>query len=682
MARVVGSNPIAPTNTTSSTRLCLFNISFNKWPFVGATTERNGLKMPQITLPDGSQRQYDNPVSILEIANDIGPGLGKAAIAGEIDNRLFDVSHILESDYHLRIITEKDPEGLEIIRHSCAHLMAQAVKRLYPEAQVTIGPVIEDGFFYDFAYERPFTPEDLEAIEAKMFEIAKEDLQVTRKILSRNDAVDFFHELGEDYKAQIIEAIPDNEKLSLYQQGEFTDLCRGPHVPNTGKLKAFKLTKLAGAYWRGDSRNEMLQRIYGTGWPDKKILRQYLNRLAEAEKRDHRKIARKLDLLHFQEEAPGMVFWHEKGWTIYRIIENYIRDRVEDAGYQEIHTPLIIDRILWEKSGHISKFGDDMFMTNSENREYAIKPMNCPAHIQVFNQGMKSYRDLPLRMAEFGACHRNELSGALHGLMRARGFTQDDAHIFCRENQIQEEVTAFMDLLFSVYKDFGFEEVIIKLSTRPENRVGDDDIWDKAEKALELALNAMDLKWVLQPGEGAFYGPKIEFSLKDSIGRIWQCGTIQADFSMPGRLGASYIDENSQKQTPVMLHRAILGSMERFIGILIENYAGSFPVWLSPIQVVVISISDNQAEYVKIISKTLKNLGFRVESDLRNETIGLKIREHAMQRTPYQLIVGAKEVEMNTVAVRTRDGEDLGAIDLDSFIKRLNKDIAYRGCKI
>jgi threonyl-tRNA synthetase len=649
---------------------------------VGVTTERKGLLMPQITLPDGSQRQYDNPVSILEIANDIGPGLGKAAIAGEIDRQLFDVSQILNSDCQLRIITNKDPEGLEIVRHSCAHLMAQAVKRLFPKAQVTIGPVIEDGYFYDFAYERAFTPDDLEAIEANMVEIAKEDLQVSRKILSRNDAVDFFRELGEDYKAQIIEAIPENEELSLYQQGEFTDLCRGPHVPNTGKLKAFKLTKLAGAYWRGDSRNEMLQRIYGTAWPDKKILRQYLNRLAEAEKRDHRKIARKLDLLHFQEEAPGMVFWHEKGWTIYRVIENYIRERVEDAGYQEIHTPLVIDRILWEKSGHISKFGDDMFMTNSENREYAIKPMNCPAHIQVFNQGMKSYRDLPLRMAEFGACHRNELSGSLHGLMRARGFTQDDAHIFCRENQIQEEVTSFMDLLFSVYKDFGFEEVIIKLSTRPEHRVGDDDIWDQSEKALELALNAMDLKWDLQPGEGAFYGPKIEFSLKDSIGRIWQCGTIQADFSMPGRLGASYIDENSQKQTPVMLHRAILGSMERFIGILIENYAGSFPVWLSPIQAVVVSITDNQADYVKIISKTLKKQGFRVESDLRNETIGLKIREHAMQRTPYQLIVGAKEVEMNTVAVRTRDGEDLGAMDLDAFIKRLNTDVAYRGCKI
>jgi threonyl-tRNA synthetase len=682
MARVVGSNPIAPTNTTSSTRSCLFNISFNTWPIVGVTTERKGLKMPQITLPDGNQRQYDNPVSILDIANDIGPGLGKAALAGEINSILFDVSHFLETDSHLRIITDKDVEGLEIIRHSCAHLMAQAVKRLFPKAQVTIGPVIENGFFYDFAYERPFTPDDLLTIEEKMFEIAKEDIQVKRNILSRNDAVAFFRGRGEDYKAEIIESIPEAEQLSLYEQAEFTDLCRGPHVPTTGKIKAFKLTKLAGAYWRGDSRNEMLQRIYGTAWPDKKALRQYLHRLEEAEKRDHRKIARKLDLLHFQEEAPGMAFWHEKGWAIYRVIENYIRHRVEDAGYQEIHTPLVIDRILWEKSGHIAKFGDDMFMTQSENREYAIKPMNCPAHIQIFNQGMKSYRELPIRMAEFGACHRNELSGALHGLMRARGFTQDDAHIFCRENQIQDEVTAFMELLFSVYADFGFEDVIIKLSTRPEQRVGSDEKWDKSEKALELALNAMNLDWDIQPGEGAFYGPKIEFSLKDCIGRIWQCGTIQADFSMPGRLGASYIDENSQKQTPVMLHRAILGSMERFIGILIEHYAGSFPVWLAPIQAVVVSITDNQVEYVKNISKTLKNLGYRVESDLRNETIGLKIREHAMQRVPYQLIVGAKEVETNTVAVRTRDGEDLGAKELDTFIARLKQDIACHGRKI
>jgi threonyl-tRNA synthetase len=635
--------------------------------------------MPRITLPDESQREYNKPVSILDVASDIGPGLAKAAIAGEVDDRLVDLSHLIEKDCRLRIITDKDAEGLEIIRHSCAHLMAQAVKRLFPEAQVTIGPVIQDGFYYDFAFERPFTPEDLGAIEEKMYEIANEDLAVHRNVMERNDAVSFFRNLGEEYKAQIIESIPENEQLSLYEQGEFTDLCRGPHVPSTAKLKAFKLTKLAGAYWRGDSRNEMLQRIYGTAWPDKKLLRQYLNRLAEAEKRDHRKIARKLDLLHFQEEAPGMVFWHEKGWTLYRVIENYIRGRLTGAGYEEIHTPLIIDRVLWEKSGHMSKFSDDMFMTQSENREYAIKPMNCPAHIQIFNQGLKSYRDLPLRMAEFGACHRNELSGALHGLMRARGFTQDDAHIFCREDQIQEEVIAFMELLFSVYSDFGFEDIIIKLSTRPEQRVGDDAIWDKAEKALELALDAKQLEWQLQPGEGAFYGPKIEFSLKDCIGRVWQCGTMQVDFSMPGRLGATYIDEQSHKQMPVMLHRAILGSMERFIGILIEHFAGSFPLWLAPLQAVVVSITDNQAVYSGNIAETLKNQGFRVECDLRNETIGLKIREHAMQRVPYQLIVGAKEVENNTVAVRTRNGEDLGTMSLDQLQNRLEQEIACRG---
>jgi threonyl-tRNA synthetase len=635
--------------------------------------------MPRITLPDESQREYNKPVSILDVASDIGPGLAKAAIAGEVDDRLVDLSHLIEKDCRLRIITDKDAEGLEIIRHSCAHLMAQAVKRLFPEAQVTIGPVIQDGFYYDFAFERPFTPEDLGAIEEKMYEIANEDLAVHRNVMERNDAVSFFRNLGEEYKAQIIESIPENEQLSLYEQGEFTDLCRGPHVPSTAKLKAFKLTKLAGAYWRGDSRNEMLQRIYGTAWPDKKLLRQYLNRLAEAEKRDHRKIARKLDLLHFQEEAPGMVFWHEKGWTLYRVIENYIRGRLTGAGYEEIHTPLIIDRVLWEKSGHMSKFSDDMFMTQSENREYAIKPMNCPAHIQIFNQGLKSYRDLPLRMAEFGACHRNELSGALHGLMRARGFTQDDAHIFCREDQIQEEVIAFMELLFSVYSDFGFEDIIIKLSTRPEQRVGDDAIWDKAEKALELALDAKQLEWQLQPGEGAFYGPKIEFSLKDCIGRVWQCGTMQVDFSMPGRLGATYIDEQSHKQMPVMLHRAILGSMERFIGILIEHFAGSFPLWLAPLQAVVVSITDNQAVYSGNIAETLKNQGFKVECDLRNETIGLKIREHAMQRVPYQLIVGAKEVENNTVAVRTRNGEDLGTMSLDQLQNRLEQEIACRG---
>jgi len=635
--------------------------------------------MPRVTLPDGSQRVYDKPLTILDIARDIGPGLAKATLAGQVDEQLVDASTVIESDIQLRIITDKDPEGLEIIRHSCAHLMAQAVQRLFPDAQVTIGPVIENGFYYDFAYERPFTPDDLVAIEQKMYEIAEEDLQVSRSVMDRDQAIAFFRDMDEEYKAQIIESIPAGEQLSLYKQGEFIDLCRGPHIPSTGKLKAFKLTKLAGAYWRGDSRNEMLQRIYGTAWPDKKLLRQYLNRLEEAEKRDHRKIARKLELFHFQEEAPGMVFWHAKGWTIYRIIEDYIRARLAENGYEEIRTPQVIDRILWEKSGHMSKFAEAMFMTHSENREYAIKPMNCPAHIQIFNQGLKSYRELPLRMAEFGSCHRNEQSGALHGLMRVRSFTQDDAHIFCTEEQIQAEVSDFMQLLFSVYADFGFDEVIIKLSTRPAQRVGTDESWDKSEKALEMALNANALEWDLQPGEGAFYGPKIEFSLKDCIGRVWQCGTIQVDFSMPERLGAVYIDEHSHKQTPVMLHRAILGSMERFIGILIEQYTGAFPAWLAPIQVVIASITDNQADYAKIIAETLRNQGVRVECDLRNETIGLKIREHAMQRVPYLLIVGAKEVETNTVAVRTRDGKDLGSINPEDFVNRLKSDIAYRG---
>ena len=645
---------------------------------MGATTDE-GLSMPRVTLPDASQRDYNKPLTVLDIARDIGPGLAKATLAGVVDNHLVDASYVVESDVSLRIITDKDPVGLDVIRHSCAHLMAQAVKRLFPEAQVTIGPVIENGFYYDFAYHRPFTPDDLAAIEKTMYEIAGEDLQVSRSVMNRDQAVGFFRDMGEEYKARIIESIPADEPLSLYKQGEFIDLCRGPHVPSTGKLKAFKLTKLAGAYWRGDSRNEMLQRIYGTAWPDKKLLRQYLNRLEEAEKRDHRKIARKLELLHFQEEAPGMVFWHPRGWTIYLIIESYIRDRLVGSGYQEIRTPQIIDRILWEKSGHMSKFAEGMFMTSSENREYAIKPMNCPAHIQVFNQGLKSYRDLPLRLAEFGSCHRNEQSGALHGLMRVRGFIQDDAHIFCTEAQIHQEVSDFMKLLFSVYADFGFNEVLVKLSTRPPQRVGSDESWDKAEKALELALNASGLEWALQPGEGAFYGPKIEFSLKDCIGRVWQCGTIQVDFSMPERLGATYIDEHSQKRTPVMLHRAILGSLERFIGILIEHYAGAFPLWLAPIQAVVATITDNQADYATIITETLKNQGLRVESDLRNETISLKIREHAMQRTPYQLIVGAKEVETNTVAVRTRDGVDLGSMKLESLEKRLKDDIACRG---
>ena len=627
--------------------------------------------MPVITLPDGSQRSYEQPISVLDIAADIGPGLARATLAGEVEGNLVDASHLIDADAALRIITTRDEAGLEILRHSCAHLMAQAVKELFPQAQVTIGPVIEDGFYYDFAFERPFTPEDLAAIEEKMTDLARQDLSVSRSVMPRDEAVAFFRSLGEEYKAQIIESIPADEELSLYRQGEFIDLCRGPHVPSTGKLTAFKLTKLAGAYWRGDSSNEMLQRIYGTAWPDRKALKQYLHRLEQAEKRDHRKLGRKQDLFHFQEEAPGMVFWHPKGWTIHSIVKDYIRRKLALKGYQEINTPLVLDRSLWEKSGHWDKFHSDMFTTSSENREYAVKPMNCPGHIQVFNQGLKSYRDLPLRFSEFGSCHRNEASGTLHGLMRVRGFTQDDAHIFCSEAQIQSEVCDFIDLLFEVYGDFGFHEVIMKLSTRPENRVGDDAIWDKAEQALDQALNAKGVEWELQPGEGAFYGPKIDFSLKDSIGRVWQCGTIQADFSMPGRLGAQYVDDSSEKRVPVMLHRAILGSLERFIGIIIEHYAGSFPLWLAPVQVVVASITQHQAEYALSVAQTMKDQGFRVNTDLRNETINLKIREHAMQRVPYQLIIGAREMESNTVAVRTRDGKDLGVLSLAGFIDRL-----------
>jgi len=635
--------------------------------------------MPVITLPDGSERQFDNSVSVLEVAEAIGPGLAKATLGGEVDGNLVDASHVIQTNSNLRIITDKDSEGLEIIRHSCAHLMAQSVKSLFPNAQVTIGPVIEDGFYYDFAYERPFTPDDIEAIEAKMHELAKQDFTVERSLMGRTEAVDFFRNMGEAYKAEIIESIPSDEDLSLYKQGDFIDLCRGPHVPSTGKIKSFKIMKLAGAYWRGDSNNEMLQRIYGTAWPNKKALKQYLHRLEEAEKRDHRKLAKKQDLFHFQEEAPGMVFWHPKGWAIYKLVEEYVREKMRMNGYQEINTPQLVDRSLWERSGHWDKFQDDMFTTASENREYAIKPMNCPCHIQVFNQGLKSYRDLPLRLAEFGSCHRNEASGTLHGLMRARNFVQDDAHIFCTEAQIQSEVSSFIDLLFAVYADFGFNEVLIKLSTRPENRVGSDEIWDKSEKALEVALDDKGLEWQLQPGEGAFYGPKIEFSLRDCIGRVWQCGTIQVDFSMPERLDAKYVDEHSEKVVPVMLHRAIVGSMERFIGILIEEYAGAFPVWLAPIQVVVASITEKQSDYSLKIAETLKNKGFRSETDLRNETIGLKIREQAIQRVPYQIIIGAREAEDNTVAVRTRDGEDLGAMSLDAFISRLEEDIACYG---
>ena len=635
--------------------------------------------MPIITLPDNSQRKFNNAVTVMQVSESIGPGLAKATLAGMVDGELVDASYLIEKDSNIRIITERDPEGIEAIRHSCAHLMAQAVKELYPNAQVTIGPVIDDGFYYDYFYEPGFTPDDLVKIEQKMEKLIKNDIKITRSIKTRDEAIEFFRNINEEYKAQIIESIPENEKLSLYSQGTFTDLCRGPHIPSTGKIKAFKLMKVAGAYWRGDSNNVMLQRIYGTAWQDKKTLKAYLNRLEEAEKRDHRKLAKKQDLFHFQEEAPGMVFWHQRGWAIYKVVEEYISKKMNQHGYKEIHTPQVVDVSLWKRSGHWDKFRDDMFTTSSENRDYAIKPMNCPCHVQVFNQGLKSYRDLPIRLAEFGSCHRNEASGTLHGLMRARNFTQDDAHIFCTEDQIQDEVSNFISMLFEVYHDFGFDEIIIQFSTRPDNRVGSDEIWDKAEKALELAIEKNKLECELQPGEGAFYGPKIEFSLRDCIGRVWQCGTIQVDFSMPELLGASYVDEDSSKKVPVMLHRAVVGSMERFIGILIENYAGSYPIWLSPVQAVVISITENQAEYARKVSNILKNHHFRVEHDLRNETIGLKIRDHAMQRIPYQIILGPREQDENTVAVRTRDGEDLGSMTLNDFIQRLDKDIEYLG---
>ena len=631
--------------------------------------------MPIITLPDNSQRKFNNAVTVTQVSESIGPGLAKATLAGMVDDVLVDASYLIEKDSNVRIITERDAEGIEVIRHSCAHLMAQAVKELYPNAQVTIGPVIDDGFYYDYFYEPGFTPDDLAKIEQKMEELIKNDIKITRSIKTRNEAIEFFRNINEEYKAQIIESIPENEKLSLYTQDTFTDLCRGPHIPSTGKIKAFKLMKVAGAYWRGDSSNVMLQRIYGTAWQDKKSLKAYLNRLEEAEKRDHRKLARKQDLFHFQEEAPGMVFWHQKGWAIYKVVEEYISKKMNQHGYKEIHTPQVVDVSLWKRSGHWDKFRDDMFTTSSENRDYAIKPMNCPCHVQVFNQGLKSYRDLPIRLAEFGSCHRNEASGTLHGLMRARNFTQDDAHIFCTEEQIQDEVSNFITMLFEVYRDFGFDEIIIKFSTRPNNRVGSDEIWDKAEKALELAIEKNKLECELQPGEGAFYGPKIEFSLKDCIGRVWQCGTIQVDFSMPELLGASYIDEDSSRKVPVMLHRAIVGSMERFIGILIENHSGSYPVWLAPIQAIILSISENQVEYTKKVSNILQNEGFRVEHDLRNETIGLKIRDHAMQRVPYQVILGAREQDENTVTVRAREGEDLGSMTLDNLTKRLKDDI-------
>ena len=636
--------------------------------------------MPIIKLPDGSERSFDHPVTVAEVAADIGPGLAKAALAGKVNGRLVDTSHLIEDDAEVAIVTDRDEEALELMRHDAAHVMAQAVQELYPGTQVTIGPVIEDGFYYDFAREEPFTPEDLKKIEQRMHEIVKRDLPIKREVWDREEAIKVFDELGEKYKVEIIRDIPEGEEISIYRQGDWFDVCRGPHLPSTGKLgKGFKLMKVAGAYWRGDSSREMLQRIYGTAWRNKKELNAYLHRLEEAEKRDHRKLGKVMDLFHTQEEAPGMVFWHDRGWTIYLEIENYIRAKLREHGYQEVHTPMVIDRVLWEKSGHWEKFQDMMFTTHSENRDYAVKPMNCPAHVQIYNHGLRSYRDLPLRLAEFGSCHRNEPSGTLHGLMRVRNFVQDDAHIFCTEAQILPEVSAFIDLLFEVYRDFGFDEVLIKLSTRPEQRVGDDALWDRAEKALEEALNHKGLNWELQPGEGAFYGPKIEFSLKDCLNRVWQLGTIQLDFSMPARLGATYVAEDGSRQVPVMLHRAILGSLERFIGILLEHYAGLLPLWLAPVQAVVMNITDRQAEAVKKVEESLKNQGIRVISDLRNEKIGFKIREHTLQRVPYLLVVGDREAEAGTVAVRTRGGEDLGVMPLAELAERLTAEIASRG---
>ncbi len=631
--------------------------------------------MLNIRLPDGSQKPFDKPVTVAEVAASIGAGLAKAALAGKVDGKLVDTSYAIDHDADVTIVTDKDPAGLDMLRHSTAHLLAHAVKELYPDAQVTIGPVIEDGFYYDFSYKRPFTPDDLAAIELRMGEIARRDIKVERHVWDRARAVDFFLKQGEIYKAKIIEAIPGNEPISLYSQGNFTDLCRGPHVPSTGKLKVFKLLKVAGAYWRGDSKNEMLQRVYGTAWAKKEDLDAYLFRIEEAEKRDHRKLGKHLDLFHTQDEAPGMVFWHPKGWAIWQQVEQYMRWTLSRHGYQEVRTPQVMDRSLWERSGHWENYRELMFTTESEKRDYAVKPMNCPGHVQIFNQGLKSYRNLPLRLAEFGACHRNEPSGALHGIMRVRAFTQDDAHIFCTEEQVQGEAADFIDLLQKVYTDFGFNEILIKLSTRPAKRIGSDETWDRAEAALKSALDAKGLKWDLNPGEGAFYGPKIEFSLKDSIGRVWQCGTLQIDFALPGRLGAEYIAEDNSRRIPVMLHRAILGSMERFIGILIENYAGALPLWLAPEQVVVLNISEHQAAYAGQVAENLRKAGFRAVADLRNEKITYKIREHSLQKLPYQVIVGDKEVAANVIAVRTRAGVDLGQMSQTAFVERLKSEL-------
>jgi threonyl-tRNA synthetase len=632
-------------------------------------------KMISVRLPDGSQRQFDAPVTVAQVAASIGAGLAKAALAGKVDGKLVDTSFLIEHDADLAIVTDKDADGLDVLRHSTAHLLAYAVKELFPDAQVTIGPVIENGFYYDFSYKRPFTPEDLQAIEKKMAELAKKDEPVTRKVLPRDEAVAYFKSIGEDYKAEIIESIPQGEDVSLYSEGGFTDLCRGPHVPSTGKLKVFKLMKLAGAYWRGDSKNEMLQRVYGTAWAKKEEQEAYLHMLEEAEKRDHRKLGRALDLFHFQDEAPGLIFWHPKGWTIWQQVEQYMRRVYQEHGYQEVKAPQILDRSLWEKTGHWENYRENMFVTESENRNYALKPMNCPGHVQIYNSGMRSYRDLPLRYGEFGQCHRNEPSGALHGIMRVRGFTQDDGHIFCTEEQIQDEVKAFHTQAMHVYADFGFSEIAIKVALRPESRIGSDETWDRAEETLRAALRGCDVTWEELPGEGAFYGPKIEYHLKDSLGRPWQVGTMQVDFSMPGRLGAEYVADDNTRKIPVMLHRAIVGSLERFVGILIENHAGAMPLWLAPVQIAVLNISDAQSDYAQTVAQNLKKQGFRVNVDLRNEKITYKIREHSIQKLPYIVVVGDKERDANLVAVRARGNVDLGVMPIDALVERLKNEV-------
>ena len=634
--------------------------------------------MPAITLPDGTVKSFDQPVTGMQVAESIGAGLAKATLAARIDGRLADACVEIDHDAEVALITARDPEGLDIIRHSCAHLLGQALKTIYPNVQMAIGPVIDDGFYYDIAIDRTLTPEDLEKIEARMHELAERDHEVIREVVTRDKALETFEARNEPYKQEIVRGIPEGETIALYHHEDYTDMCVGPHVPNSRHLRAFKLTSLAGAYWRGDANNEMLTRIYGTAWANKKDLKAHLAHIEEAKKRDHRLIGRRQELFHIQEEAPGMVFWHDRGWQIYLQITDYIRARLKRQDYREVHTPSLIDLSLWEKSGHADKFMDNMFITGSEERQFAVKPMNCPAHVQIYNRGLKSYRDLPLRLAEFGSCHRNEASGTLHGLMRVRGFTQDDAHIFCTEAQIGAEVGAFIDLLYSVYRDFGFDEVLIKLSTRPEQRVGSDAIWDKSEAALQRCLEDKDLDFELQPGEGAFYGPKIEFSLRDCLNRVWQLGTVQLDFSMPDRLGAEYVDENGDRQVPVMIHRAILGSLERFIGILIEHYAGSMPLWLSPSQAVLLNITDAQSDFVRAAEKKLQDAGLRVDTDLRNEKIGYKIREHTMQRVPYLLVVGDREVESGSVAVRTREGEDLGSMTVDDFIMMARERVEAR----